>query len=151
MKQASQEVTKAINAVDNVGIALKQIVEAFQKVKEQITHIATALEEQSAAAEDIVKHIEKTQSIADEVEKMADDVPHQSTILTELSENTRSLTGSFKTKSTELMIIDLAKTDHKIFISKRAACLKGDIRLDPNQLPDHLNCRFGKWNFSEGQ
>ncbi|WP_333656178.1 CZB domain-containing protein, partial [Dissulfurispira sp.] len=53
-------------------------------------------------------------------------------------------------KGNELMILDLAKTDHRVFVGKIASCLKGDLALDPSQLPDHHNCRFGKWYFGEG-
>jgi methyl-accepting chemotaxis protein len=49
------------------------------------------------------------------------------------------------------MILDVAKTDHKLFVGKIASCLKGDVTLDAAQLPDHHNCRFGKWYDSEGK
>jgi methyl-accepting chemotaxis protein len=48
------------------------------------------------------------------------------------------------------MILDLAKTDHRVFMGKIGACLKGDASIEPSQLPDHHNCRFGKWYFGEG-
>ncbi len=151
MNMAAEEVSKSTDAVNMMGEALKEIVEAVQKVKDQITQIATAVDEQSAAAEEIAKNIEQTQNISNEVEKLAVEVLHQANELTELSENLRVSTSNFKTKGTELFILDMAKTDHRLFLGKIAACLKGDARLDPDTLPDHHNCRFGKWYFSEGQ
>ena len=49
------------------------------------------------------------------------------------------------------MILDSAKTDHRLFIGKISACLKGGEKIDPSKLPDHHTCRFGKWYDSDGQ
>ena len=150
MEESSGEVTKATQYIRNVGDALLSIVVAVQKVRDQITQIATAVDEQSAASEEVAKNIEKTSDISKNMEKMSDDVMHQVNSLTKISEELRNSTAGFKTKGSELMILDVAKTDHRVFVGKIASCLKGDLTLDPSQLPDHHNCRFGKWYFGEG-
>jgi len=150
MEDASGEVTKATQYIRNVGDALLSIVHAVQKVRDQITQIATAVDEQSAASEEVAKNIEKTSAISKDMEKMAEDVMHQVNALTKISEELRNSTAGFKTKGSELMILDLAKTDHRVFVGKVNSHLKGDMSLDPSQLPDHHDCRFGKWYFGEG-
>jgi methyl-accepting chemotaxis protein len=150
MEEASGEVTKATDYIRQVGDSLNHIVVAVQKVRDQITQIATAVDEQSAASEEVAKNIEKTSAISKDMERMADDVMHRVNALTKTSEELRNSTTGFKTKGSELMILDIAKTDHRIFVGKIGACLKGDLALDPSQLPDHHNCRFGKWYFGEG-
>ncbi len=150
MEKASGEVTKATDYIRQVGDSLNHIVMAVQKVRDQITQIATAVDEQSAASEEVAKNIEKTSAISKDMERMADDVMHQVNALIKISEELRNYTAGFKTKGSELMILDIAKTDHRIFVGKIASCLKGDLTLDPSQLPDHHNCRFGKWYFGEG-
>ncbi|BCB95353.1 hypothetical protein JZK55_02750 [Dissulfurispira thermophila] len=151
MTSASDEVTKATEYIRKVGDSLNHIVDAVQRVKDQITQIATAVDEQSAASEEVAKNIEKTSAISKDMERMAEDVMHQVNALTKISEELRNSSAGFKTKGSELMILDLAKTDHRIFIGKIGACLKGDTTLDPSQLSDHHNCRFGKWYFGEGK
>lgn len=150
MTEASDEVTKATEYIKKVGESLNHIVEAVQRVKDQITQIATAVDEQSAASEEVAKNIEKTSAISKDMERMSDDVMHQVTSLIRISEELRNSTAGFKTKGSELMILDVAKTDHRVFVGKIASCLNGDLTLDPSQLPDHHNCRFGKWYFGEG-
>jgi methyl-accepting chemotaxis protein len=150
MTSASDEVTKATEYIRKAGDSLNHIVDAVQRVKDQIVQIATAVDEQSAASEEVAKNIEKTSAISKDMERMADDVMHQVNTLTKISEELRNSTAGFKTKGSELMILDLAKTDHRIFMGKIGACLKGDTTLDPSQLADHHNCRFGKWYFGEG-
>ncbi|HAK88115.1 MAG: hypothetical protein A2077_02920 [Nitrospirae bacterium GWC2_46_6] len=150
MEEASGEVTRATELIRGVGETLNHIVESVQKVRDQITQIATAVDEQSAASEEVARNIEKTSSISKDMEKMSEDVMHQVNALTKIAEELRNSTAGFKTKGSELMILDIAKSDHRVFVGKIASCLKGDTKLDPSQLPDHHNCRFGKWYFSEG-
>lgn len=151
MDDASGEVTKATEYIRNVGSSLHDIVEAVQRVRDQITQIATAVDEQSAASEEVAKNIEKTSAIARDMEKMSGDVMHEVNTLTGIAEELRNSTAGFKTKGNELMIVDLAKTDHRVFVGRISSCLKGDVRLDPTQLTDHRTCRFGKWYDSEGK
>ncbi|MBF0329054.1 MAG: CZB domain-containing protein [Nitrospirae bacterium] len=151
MEEASAEVTKATDYIKQVGDTLNNIVCAVQKVKDQITQIATAVEEQSAASEEVANNIEKTSSISKDLEHLADDVMHEVAGLIKVGEHLRDSSASFKTKGSELMILDLAKTDHRTFMNKIGACLKGDLRLDPEQLPTHHTCRFGKWYDDQGK
>jgi len=151
MDDASEEVAKATQFINEVGDSLNMIVSAVQKVRDEITQIATAVEEQSAASEEVARNIEKTSEIARNMENMSDDVMHEVNGLVKISEELRNTTAGFKTKGSELMILDIAKTDHRVFIGKVGACLKGDQKLDPSQMPDHRTCRFGKWYLGDGQ
>ncbi len=151
MTESSEDVNKATEYIRKVGDSLNQIVDAVVKVKDQITQIATAVDEQSAAAEQVAKSIDRTQNISKDVEKMSSDVMHEVTTLVKVAEELRTSTLGFKSKGSEFMILDVAKTDHRVFVNKIGACLKGEMQLDPSQLPDHHGCRFGKWYDSEGR
>jgi methyl-accepting chemotaxis protein len=150
MNDASGEVTKATEFIRNVGDSLNHIVEAVHRVRDQITQIATAVDEQSAASEEVAKNIERTSSIAKDMEKASDDVLHEVSGLTKTAEELRNSTAGFKTKGNELMILDIAKSDHRVFVGKIGSCLHGDTTIDPSSLPDHHTCRFGKWYDTEG-
>jgi methyl-accepting chemotaxis protein len=150
MEEASGEVTKATDYIRQVGDSLNHIFESVQKVRDQITQIATAVEEQSAASEQVAKSIERTEAVSKDVEKMAGDVQHEVSGLIRITEELRNSTSGFKTKGSELMILDLAKGDHRTWCNKISSCLKGDARIDPSQLADHTKCRLGKWYYGEG-
>ncbi len=150
MTQASADVTKAAQYITNVGNSLNEIVNAVQKSRDQITQIATAVEEQSAASEEVTNNIEKTSRISQNMVNLSKDVMRQVSALIEVAEHLRSSAGRFKTTGSELMILDLAKVDHRVFVGKIAACLQGDVQLEPDKLSDHHNCRFGKWYDGEG-
>lgn len=150
MAEASKNVTKATGHVKNLSNVLQAIVDSVQKVRDEITQIATAVDEQSSASEEVAGNIEKTSAISKQIEAMAEDVMHQVSTLTKIAEELRVSTGGFKTKGNELMILDLAKGDHRTWVNKIAAHMRGDERLDLEKLSDHTSCRFGKWYYSEG-
>jgi methyl-accepting chemotaxis protein len=151
MNEAASEVTSATEYIRQVGESLTHIVDSVQKVRDQVTQIATAVEEQSAASEEVASNIEKTSGISKDMEVMSNDVMHEVNGLIKIAEELRNATSTFKTKGSELMILDIAKTDHRVFMGKIGSCLKGDTTIDPSQLPDHNTCRFGKWYNSEGK
>lgn len=150
MAEASKNVTKATGHVKNLSNVLQAIVDSVQKVRDEITQIATAVDEQSSASEEVARNIEKTSAISKQIEAMAEDVMHQVSTLTKIAKELRVSTGGFKTKGNELMILDLAKGDHRTWVNKIAAHMRGDERLDPEKLSDHISCRFGKWYYGEG-
>ena len=151
MASASSDVSEATEHIRNVGGSLGHIVETVRKVSDQITRIATAVDEQSATSEEVAGNIEKIADIAKQMETMSSDVLHEANVLAGVGEELRNETSGFKTHASQLMILDLAKTDHRVFVGKIASCLKGDVSLDPAQLPDHHGCRFGKWYDTEGR
>ncbi|MBF0560188.1 MAG: CZB domain-containing protein, partial [Nitrospirae bacterium] len=151
MNEAATEVTNATEYIRKVGDSLIHIVDSVQNVRTQITQIATAVDEQSAASEEVASNIEKTSGISKDMEGLSGEVMHEVNVLVKIAEELRNATAIFKTKGSELMILDIAKTDHRVFMGKIGSCLKGDATLDPSKLPDHHTCRFGKWYDSEGK
>ncbi|WP_353684647.1 methyl-accepting chemotaxis protein [Thermodesulfovibrio sp. 3907-1M] len=146
-----KNVTKANEFIKELGNSLLHIVDSVNRVKDQITQIATAVDEQSAASEEVAKNIEKTSEIAKEMERIASEVMTSVNELTKIVEDLRNATSGFKTEASRFLVIDLAKTDHRVFVGKIGACLTGSLSLSAEQLPDHRNCRFGKWYLDEGQ
>ncbi len=157
-EQTSKSMSGAALEVTNANKFMKNLVESFlsiqtvvQRTRDEITQIAAAVDEQSTASEEVVKNIEKTSEIAKNMEGMADGISHEINSLIGVAEEVRNTTAGFKSRNGKLTILDLARTDHRVFCGKIASCLKGDIKLSPSGVPDHRSCRFGKWYFGEGR
>ncbi|MBI4687681.1 MAG: CZB domain-containing protein [Nitrospirae bacterium] len=140
----------AVSLIEKVNKSSQDVVTNVASVNDLITQIATAVEEQSAALEEVSRSVEETSSTAQEIERMSDDVIREVNSLTLTAEALRTAVSGFKTKESGLQILDIAKTDHRLFMGKIASCLKDSTAIDPSQLPDHHNCRFGKWYFGDG-
>lgn len=150
VEETLSEVTKATQYMRDVGDALSSILEETQKVRNQMTQIATTVDDQSAVSEKVANNIKEISAISKDIERMADVVMNEVNVLTKIEEEFRNFTVGFKTEGSELMIFDFAKADHMIFTGKVRAYLNGDVTLDLSQMPDHYNCRLGKWYFGEG-
>jgi methyl-accepting chemotaxis protein len=150
MGDASGEVTRATAYIKNVGSSLQFVVDAVKKAGDQITRIAVAVEEQSATAGEVASNIEKTSVISKEMETMSDDFMHKVNKLTGIADELREVARGVRTKGSALIMLELAKTDHRLFVGKIASALQGDMNLDPTKLPDHHTCRFGKWYDKDG-
>ncbi len=150
MDETTKKSEGAAGSIGEVGSALGSILGEVQRVKDEITKIAAAVEEQSAATEEVTKNIEATSTIAKDIETLSDSVSTEVSKLAQVGEELRTVTGSVVTQSSATIMLEVAKNDHRAFVGKIAACLKGELQMDENQLPDHHTCRFGKWYDKDG-
>jgi len=96
MEGAALEVTKAKDFIQIVGNSLRSIVQTVQQVRDQITQIATAVEEQSTVASEVARNIEDTSATARHMENSAGEVMHVVKDLTGIAERLRNATSGFK-------------------------------------------------------
>ncbi|MBF0519604.1 MAG: methyl-accepting chemotaxis protein, partial [Nitrospirae bacterium] len=99
MEEASTEVSKATEFIKNVGESLTSIVDSVALVRDQITQIATAVDEQSAVSEEVTGNIEKTLIIARDIEHMSDEVKKEVNSLSNIATELKTSTTGFKTKT----------------------------------------------------
>lgn len=101
MNKSSKGVTKATGHIKNLNNVLESIVESIRKVRDQIDQIAAAVEEQSAASEEVANNIEKTSIISKDMELMSHDVLHEVNGLVKTAEELKNSTAGFKTTGRE--------------------------------------------------
>ncbi len=150
MEEATGKSAGAAENIGNVGDALNAILTEMQKLKDEVTKIAASVEEQSATTEEVTRNIESTSAIAHEIERLAASVSTEVIKLTSVADELRTQTSGVKTKGGAVVMLELAKSDHRGFVGKVASCLRGETAMDQGKLPDHHTCRFGKWYYKEG-
>ncbi len=151
MEMTFVEVNKTTELMNQVGNVLHEIVNANHDVRDQISRIATAVDEQSATAEDVVKSVETMSNISQTMESGTVEIMKEITKMITSAEVLRKAITGFITRGGELLILDLAKTDHRLWVNRISFCIKGHERIDPNTLADHTTCRLGKWYYAEGR
>ena len=95
MEEASSEVTKATEYIENVGTSLQRIVESVQNVRDQVVQIATAVDEQSAASEQVTRNVEQSSNISKGLESMSEDVMKEVNSLTNIANELKGYTIGF--------------------------------------------------------
>ncbi len=97
MGESTKGVSKATGHIQNLNNVLQTIVDSIQKVRDEVTQIATAVEEQSAASEEIVRNIEATSRISKEIEQEAEGVRREMLSLTGIGERLKKDVEGFVT------------------------------------------------------
>lgn len=98
MEESSKGVTKATGHIRNLNDVLQTIAESVQTARDQITQIATAIEEQSAASEEVSMNIEMSSSISKNMEKMAGEVIREINKLVAVADELGTATEKVKIK-----------------------------------------------------
>jgi methyl-accepting chemotaxis protein len=151
MENGVIEVEKGTAEAAESGKALQEILEQINAVGMQINQIATAAEEQTATTGEITNNIQQITEVVQESAKGAMQSVSAAEHLAKLAEQLKDAVTFFKTAGCELVILDLAANDHRLFVSKVKAAVKGEMRLGATEIPDHHTCRFGTWYDAEGQ
>lgn len=151
MKGTAKEVTNADEYIKKLGAAFVEITAAIQNVGDQVGMIASAIEQQSVAAEQVSRSIERNAQIAQETGELAGKVLGGTVDLVKGVDQLRQVGGGLGTKGAAALMLDIAKSDHTAFIHNIEDILNGYKQQEASSLPDHHNCRFGRWYDTEGQ
>ncbi|GFO68856.1 hypothetical protein GMLC_24350 [Geomonas limicola] len=151
MEEGVQEVERGTEQTAHSGQAMQRILEEVNNLSMQISQIATAAEEQTATTSEISGNMLRITDIGNLVASNAQASSVQASQLNGLAEALLGSMSSFHVSESVTLTIDKAKAAHRIFIGKIKAHLTGALTLDPEKLPTHLVCAFGKWYRSEGQ
>lgn len=109
MTVTSGEVSGVTSIISEASRSLDSICDSVQRAREQTVQIATAVEEQSLAAEEISKNISKTSVLAVEVKGLADEVTTEADEMVSTAESLMDSTSSFRIlDSADNMFVDKA-------------------------------------------
>jgi methyl-accepting chemotaxis protein len=132
------------------GVALREIMEQVNDVAVQVSQIATAAEEQTATTSEISSNMQKITQVVQTTAQGANESATASSQMNGVAEELMSIIGKFKIEENVELTLNKAKSAHLIFIGKIKSHLDCSARIDPNMLPTHLTCSFGKWYQSKG-
>lgn len=130
--------------------ALQKIIHHAVAVNDQISQVAAAATEQSAAIAEIAENIHSISGAVQCTDKESRELLELSGGLNSLAEGLSNGFSQFEiTEGPELALLK-AKSAHLIFNGKVRAHVDGFARLDPEKMPVPTGCAFGKWYYGEG-
>jgi methyl-accepting chemotaxis protein len=151
MNEGVHEVERGTEQAKHSGEALERILDQINNLAMQVNQIATAAEEQTATTSEISSNMLRITDIG----KSVSDNAHASALeASHLNTDAEALLGSlakFKLNESTKLVLSKAKSAHMIFTGKIRAHLHGAHTIDPNALPTHLTCAFGKWYQGQGR
>ncbi|WP_168205973.1 methyl-accepting chemotaxis protein [Geobacter sp. FeAm09] len=96
MKDASQEVMNARARIGEVEESLHTITDSFEQVKDQVTRIATAVEQQSVTTAQVSASIETTSHMAGALSSVSTKVMDEVAAIGSITDNLLLLLGAFR-------------------------------------------------------
>ena len=152
MEKGVDEVEKGTEKAARSGDALNEILEQTNSVTMQVNQIAAAAEQQTATTSEISSNIHYiNDGVIGKTSEMAQESATEANDLNKLAEDLQVVIKAFHTRGSDVLILEIAKNDHKVFVNKIRAAVQGSIQLNVDDVKDHHQCRFGKWYDSEGQ
>lgn len=131
--------------------ALEEILSGISDMTMQINQIATAAEEQTATTQEIANNIHLVSEALDATTNSTQSSSTTVGKLTVLAEELLQSVRKFRVEGDDLLILELAKNDHMMFVSKVRSGVMGQTSIEATELPNHHTCRFGKWYDTEGK
>jgi methyl-accepting chemotaxis protein len=150
MEQGGSEVEIGSAGAARSGEALQQILRQMDAVTQQVNLIATSAEEQTATTSEISRNILQITGIAQQTSSESRNITGEVNQLMTLASELTDTIGRFRIEEEKELVINKAKSAHLVFTGKIRAHLEGHQKVDPQSLPDHHNCMFGKWYDSKG-
>ena len=151
MDKAASESRKVYDFVDQLGSSLGAITDSVITAKGQITQIATAVEEQSATAEEIASNAEVSASLAMKTEKLSNGMLEGIGSLRDASILLSRLTRGIMTTGHKDISLDMGITDAMTTISIFKAHVQDMKTVDVSRIADPTSSKFGRWLYSEGK
>jgi len=151
MEEGVSEVERGSREVGRSGKAMDAILDQINNLSMQVSQIATAAEEQTATTGEISGSILQITEISSQTSKSANQSTEEANKLNILAESLTTTLAELAIEENVSLCLKRAKSAHMIFTGKIKSHLDGNQRLDPNNLPTHLTCAFGKWYQAKGQ
>ncbi|MGQ9650153.1 MAG: methyl-accepting chemotaxis protein [Phycisphaerae bacterium] len=143
------EVSRTIaSAVEEQSITMKEIASNISQTAMAAGNVSASATQSAAAIREITENIAGVDLAAKETAEGAAYI-HSGTQVQKVSEELQALVGQLNTGQTEFSAAPV-KAAHSEWKRKLAEMLSGQASLDPSEVTDHHNCKFGKWYFGEG-
>lgn len=149
--KAASESRKVYDFVDQIGSSLGAITDSVITAKGQITQIATAVEEQSATADEIASNAEGSASLAMKTEQLSNGMLDGIGSLRDASILLSRLTRGIRTTGHKDISLDIGITDAMTTLSIFKAHVQDMKATDVSHIGDPTSSKFGRWLYGEGK
>ncbi len=120
----------------------------FAVVADEVRNLARRVQAATGEIEDGTRAIH---DCAGTIERTSDAAGREVQVVESVTESLRRQVLGMQA-TTARLLLEGAQEEHRAFVSRVLTdAAAGDAAMDPQALPDHHGCRFGKWYDTEGQ
>ncbi|RMG67466.1 MAG: hypothetical protein D6710_11380, partial [Nitrospirae bacterium] len=151
MEIASNKVSESVKAIRETSELLDKIVQYAALSEDETNKIAVAVEQQSGTIEEISQNIEHSAQISrtlyQEIGKFFEKTNTLSHAVEEMEEEIKR----FKLPEDPSLELENAKVAHKNWVQRLYRMYYNRETVNPDEITNHHECKFGKWYYSEGR
>ncbi len=142
--RTAAELESGKQLVGEVIVYNNQVVEAVQKVDDEIIQIAANTEEQTAVTGELAQRVADSSEAADNLMEECNKTGEGIFKLSQTNNELRlKMLGS--SGLSELEMLDICKTDHLMWRWRVYNMILGYDSIDADKIGTHKECRLGKW------
>ena len=150
MRQGVAEAEYGSSEAIRSGDALTDILSSAAAVNSEIAQIATAAEQLAATNNEVANNILRISEITQVSRDQSQRTEATVGSMMETFQALQASLGQFKNDDDLNCVLHKAKVAHLVFIRKIKQQLRSSATADPNALPTHHTCNFGKWYHGAG-
>ncbi len=151
METAGEEIKESHSLMGRTATVFNDIADAVDRSNDEITRIAAAVEEQSAAGEEIANNILKTSEMAKSITRRAEGLITDLGGVMKTAFHLKNLIEHFTTRPEPSVLLEQATADHRLWVQRLYNMNYGRETIGNDEMTDHHNCRLGRWYFGVGQ
>jgi methyl-accepting chemotaxis protein len=142
MRESGDTVDAATRSVHSVGDSIKTISTAVDQMTEKMTTVASIVQEQMAATNEVNASINATAGMSGDALQMLGSL---ATAIDRVSKLVLPRLEELGKTPDDRALVQLARSDHASFKKRVIDTLVEVGKAQASDLPDHHACRFGKW------
>jgi|GEM_PF-508509 len=128
--------------VADLGHKLQEIAGQVGSVRTHMNDIADVLERQSGAASELASGTSHVATLSRTNNSQLESVLQS---MSAMIEQLNTQVGTYAGLGSARLLVEVAKNDHVTFKRRVLDGIVGRIKLTADDVPDHHNCRLGKW------
>jgi methyl-accepting chemotaxis protein len=149
MKEILATMTRSTTAVEEGRAAIDRAAGAMDMVGGQVTNVVTKMRDISGILD---QQKEASAEVARSITHVAEVAAENQGVLGVMNEKLQRTNSRFSDMAKSLFnaesdrsTCEMAKIDHILFVKRIVDTMAGQSNWRASEVPDHHNCRFGKW------
>ncbi len=142
MNKSREAVNAGRESIDQTAQTMEMAAQQVSSVSGKMSDITGILHQQKDSSSEIARSIHEVAEFAQESQRQVELVLQRMTSTNDmLTDNVQQLYDAKSDRS----LCEIAKVDHILFKKKVTDAVMGRIEMVSSDIPDHHNCRLGKW------
>jgi methyl-accepting chemotaxis protein len=142
MNKSREAVNAGRDSIDQTAQTMEMAAQQVSSVSGKMSDITGILHQQKDSSSEIARSIHEVAEFAQESQRQVQLVLERMTSTNDMM--TSNVQKWYDAKS-DRSLCEIAKVDHILFKKKVTDAVMGRIEMTSADIPDHHNCRLGKW------